>query len=377
LRAIIDLSDVPFGESELPIQVQFEHETVNVTSQFPESASIRLEQILTRDIPVVVEVRGDVARGHTEGDPTIEPESIQVTGPASRVEPLAEARITVFLDSNIRDEVEVTRRPTFYDSQGGAASVSGLTVTPEEVEVIIPVRELAGFAEKPITVNWIGEPAVGYRLLNVSVDPSGVLVTGRPAQLELLSRLTTEPLDISGLTDTFRGQVTLDLPDGIVLVEAEPIFVTVEVEPILSSAVIREPVEARGLGEGLEARIDPEEVRVFLFGPLPALDSLEEDDVRVTVDLLNLTGTHTLEPRVTVSANGIEVRSWQPTVVTVLITNAVTMTNELTATLEGRLLTPLVANLLPAAAPLPLPASLVTPIAWPIGRWLLLAQVVL
>ena len=60
------------------------------------------------------------------------------------------------------------------------------------------------------------------------------------------------------------------------------------------------------MAEGLEAILDPEEVRVFLFGPLPALESLSEEDVRVTLDLLNLEiGTYNLEPLVSISVNDV------------------------------------------------------------------------
>lgn len=330
--AIIDLSDVPFGEQEVPIQIDFEHDLVDVLSQFPASTEIQMEQIISRDVPVVVDIRGEVARGHSRGEPSVVPLTIQVTGPASRVDQLAEARVTAFLD-NTREEVNISRRPTFYDLQGNAANVSGLTLSADTVEVIIPVDELAGFAEKPITVDWVGDPAAGYRLLNVSVEPDSVLVTGRPTQLELLSRLETEPIDITGLTETFRNQVILDLPDGVTLVESQPVFVTVEIQAIQSSSVVRRVPEIRALAGGLTATVDPEEVRVFLFGPLPVLDSLSEDDVRVTLDLLNLgIGTHLVEPFVTVSAGDIEIRSHQPEFVTVIITNAITMTNELSQT---------------------------------------------
>jgi YbbR domain-containing protein len=330
--AVIDLSDVPFGEREVPIQIAFEHDLVEITSQFPATALITMEQIVSREIPVVVDIRGEVARGHSQENPNVEPTVIQVTGPASRVDQLAEARVTVLLD-NTREEINVSRRPTFYDVQGNVASVNGLTLSDDEVEVIVPVSELAGFAEKPITVDWVGDPAPGYRLLNVSVEPDSVLVTGRPTQLDSLSRLETEPIDISGLTETFSDQVALALPEGVTLEESQPVFVTIEIEPISSTSIVRKAPEIRALTEGLTATLVPEEVRVFLFGPLPVLDSLNEDDVRVTLDLLNLeVGTHRLEPIVVVSANNVEFRSIQPQFVTVMITNVITMTNELTET---------------------------------------------
>ena len=114
------------------------------------------------------------------------------------------------------------------------------------------------------------------------------------------------------------------------MVDIQPLSVTGEIEPILTSSVVQRPVEVRALGDGLEAILDPEEVRVFLFGPLPTLDSLAEDDVRVTVDLLNLiTGTHVVEPFVSVSADEVEVRSTQPAQITVIISGTITDTTDI------------------------------------------------
>lgn len=328
---VIDLSDVPFGDSEVEILIQGERERVEVLSTRPETASIRMEQIVTREIPIVLDVRGEVARGHRLGETRVEPQAFQVTGPAPRVDQLTEGRVTIFVD-NAREDISDLRRPIFYDAEGNVASVVGLTLSPNEVEAIIPVVELAGFAEKPITVNWVGEPAQGYRLLDVRVEPSSVQVTGSPAQLAVL-RVQTEQIDITGLSESESLQVALDLPEGVTPVDIQPFIVTVEIEPILSSDVVQRPVEVSGLGEELEAILDPEDVRVFLFGPLPVLDSLAEDDVRVTVDLFTLElGTHIVSPIVSVSANDVVVRSTQPAVVTVVLTNAITITNGLTET---------------------------------------------
>jgi YbbR domain-containing protein len=332
-EAIVDLSEVPYAEVEVPVQVVYigEEDDVSIISQSSESTTVRMEQIITRDIPISVQVRGDVARGHRQGETRVEPELVQITGPAPRVNELGEGRVTIFVDDT-REDITEERPPTYYDNDGNVASVVGLTVSPEEVVVIIPVIELAGFAEKPITVNWVGEPAPGYRLLDVKAEPTSVQVTGAPADLEDL-RIQTEPVDISGLVESDTFQVALDLPEGIGLVAVQPIVVTVEIEPILTSDVVRRPVEIRALGEGLEAILDPDQVRVFLFGPLSVLDSLAEDDIRVTVDLLNLvTGTHVLEPFVSVSAEEIEVRSTQPAVITVIITKVITNSGVITGT---------------------------------------------
>jgi YbbR domain-containing protein len=332
-EAVIDLNEIPFGDNEVPLQVEGGIEGVEILTTSPETARINMEQIITRnDIPVRVDIRGDVARGHRRGQETILPETITITGLASRVNQLAEARVTVFLD-NARQDIDILRRPTFYDLQGNVASTVGMTVDPIDVQIVIPVIELAGFAEKPITVNWVGDPAPGYRLLNINVEPSSVLITAPPDQLDAL-RIETEPVDITGLTMTETLQVALDLPEGVSVEDPQPIIVTLEIRPIQTSDVVQKAVEIRGLSEAYEAILDPEEVRVFLFGPLPALESLSEDDVRVTLDLLNLEkGTYSLEPLVSISVNDVSERSIQPATITVIITDAMTTTNGITGTL--------------------------------------------
>jgi YbbR domain-containing protein len=332
-EAVIDLNEIPFGDNEVPLQVEGGIEGVEILTTSPETARINMEQIITRnDIPVRVDIRGDVARGHRRGQETILPETITITGLASQVNQLAEARVTVFLD-NARQDIDILRRPTFYDLQGNVASTVGMTVDPIDVQIVIPVIELAGFAEKPITVNWVGDPAPGYRLLNINVEPSSVLITAPPDQLDAL-RIETEPVDITGLTMTETLQVALDLPEGVSVEDPQPIIVTLEIRPIQTSDVVQKAVEIRGLSEAYEAILDPEEVRVFLFGPLPALESLSEDDVRVTLDLLNLEkGTYSLEPLVSISVNDVSERSIQPATITVIITDAMTTTNGITGTL--------------------------------------------
>ncbi len=329
--AVIDLSDIPYGESEIEIIVSGGSEQIEIQNQFPESTTLRLDQIVTREIPVSLQIRGEVARGHRIGEVVVEPDVIQVTGPAERVNQLSESRVTVFVDDDREDIIE-QRQPTFFDVDGNVASVVGLTVVPSEVEVVLPIVQMAGFAEKPITVRWDGEPASGYRLMDVTVDPVSVQVTGLPALLEGL-RVQTDAIDITGLNETQTLSTGLKLPEGISMIDVQPVFVTVVIEPIFSSDIVQRPVELRALEEGFEAIVDPEEVRVFLYGPLPILDTMTEEDVRVTVDLFGLiTGTHVLEPFVSLVVEGIEVRSTQPPAVTVILSASITVTEELTDT---------------------------------------------
>lgn len=334
-QAVVDLALVtPLMDTPLDIVVQFSHPVVApadivISPPFPSQTIVTLDRLITEDIPVVVTMRGSVARGYERGEAFAEPAFVQVTGPSSRVNDLAEARLTVILD-NVQEDVVVIRRPVYYDQSGDVASISGLTTSIDQIEVTVPVDQLAGFANKPITVVWTGDPAPGYRLLNVTATPDSVLVTGTPSQLEALQLVQTEVIDISGLQESFTQQVALALPESIELEEVQPIIINVVIEPILSTTAINRPPEIRALTEGLTATLSVDEVRVVLFGPLPILDTLVPNDVRVTLDLFNLEpGTYSIAPIVDVPAEEITVRSTQPAQVTVVISDVITTTNDL------------------------------------------------
>ena len=170
-------------------------------------------------------------------------------------------------------------------------------------------------------------------MLGVTVEPSSVLVTARPTQLAVPFRVQTEPIDITGLTETFQDQVSLELPDGILLDSVTEITVTVQIEPFSSTKIYNQPIELLGVGEELEVSINPDNVRVVLFGPSPVLDTLTEQEVRVTLDLFGLEpGVHSLEPDVDVLDRGLETRSIQPSVIDVIISVPLSNTGEITDT---------------------------------------------
>jgi YbbR domain-containing protein len=333
-EAFVDLSQVPYGETApVPIRISSSAPNVDYTLAIPEQIDVLLEKQISREIPLDLDLRGGVARGHTQGDPLIEPAAIIVSGPESSVEAIDFALATIFLNS-ARETVIGTHRPVFYDAQGRVASTVGMELSTEQVQVTIPIEQSAGFAEKLITVKWDGEPASGYRLLNVNVEPPSVLVEGQPEAVNALTRLQTEPIDITGLTESFVQQVSLNLPAGITLDQDQEIFVSIGIEPILSTDTRKREVAVLGLDPELEAILSPDQVRVVLFGPLPALDALAPDDVRVTVDLIGLEpGEYSIEPQVDLPERGIELRSVQPSAVTIQITNTVTTTNEISGTI--------------------------------------------
>lgn len=333
--ATVDLSQTPYGQQQLAtVEVRAASDQITLDPPAPDQISVHLEPLVSKEIPVALDLRGSVPRGYTAGETLLEPASITVRGIESDVNPLALARVTVFLSNEDTQTKVVSPQPVFYDQQGRIAGVSSLELSHNQVTVTVPIAESADFANRVISVNIVGEPAPGYRVLNTSVNPPSVLLTGRPSQLEQPFRVQTEPIDVTGLTETFSTRVSLDLPVGITLDEVQEIVATVEIEPFSSTKIFNRPIEVLGLAADREALVQPETARVVLFGPLPVLDAMPEQEVEVTVDVFGLDlGTYELEPTVSIPNRGLEIRSVQPALITVIITRP-TPTAPLTDTVD-------------------------------------------
>lgn len=333
--AIIDLSEVAIGEIQsIPVNIESSSTEIQWNAT-PSEIDVLLEELKTVSLPVKVDIRGSEARGHTRQTELVEPAQIEVTGKASEVDALDFAQVTIFLNDENQTFID-NPRPIFYDRQGQVASVRNLDVSADEIQVTIPIQESADFAEKIISVDIVGEPAQGYRLLSATVRPNTTLVTGRPTQLQVPFTVRTEPIDITGLTESFSGPVTLVLPDGIQLDEVEEITVDVQIEPFRSTRSFNQLVVVQGIDpEEKEAIVEPESVRVVLFGPLPILETITEQELLITVDGFGLeNGMYNVEPVVTFpEQRGLELRSVQPSVVSLQITNTLTSTNEISHTL--------------------------------------------
>jgi YbbR domain-containing protein len=124
----------------------------------------------------------------------------------------------------------------------------------------------------------------------------------------------TQPIDLQNASDDITTRLDLNLPVGVSVVGEQTVLVQASISPIESSLTLsNEIVQVVGLPTGLTAQVLPATVDVIVSGPLPLLDTLTRQDIRVTVDLTGLTaGTHQLVPKVEILIADVQVESILP-----------------------------------------------------------------
>jgi len=223
--------------------------------------------------------------------------------------------------SGLREDFDQTLPVEVLDEKG--QTVEGVTVSPEAIHISLPVSQQGGYRDVAVKVIVSGRAASGYRLTDISVYPPIVTVFASDPQLvnNLPGIVETQPLSLQNAQENINTRLALNLPEGISIVGEQTVLIQAGISPIESSVTLgSEKVEIIGIDPGLTAQVSPMTVDVILSGPLPLLDTLTRQGVRVTVDLTGLgIGTHQVIPKVEVLISDIVVESILPNTLEVVI----------------------------------------------------------
>ena len=325
VRAILDLSGLSAGEHTTNLQIQVSARPVRIVSAAPSSVTYMLEPLATRSLNVELSIKGQPAIGYQTGQAVMQPVKVVVSGAQSKVEAVKRARISVNLDG-LRESLAQPYKVEIVDENN--QPVKGLTVTPDSVKLTIPISQQGGYRDLAVKVVTRGQVASGYRLSNISVFPPIVTVYASDSNIvaNLPGVVETQPLDLQQAKDDITTRLQLNLPAGVSIVGEQTVLIQAGISPIESSLTISgEKVELIGLPAGWSAQISPETIDVIVSGPLPLLDTLTRQDVRVTVDVTDLTeGNHQLTPKVEILISNVVVESILPGTVEVILTSTAT-----------------------------------------------------
>lgn len=303
IELFVDLSGLEAGVHRVEVQGRVNRRATQITDISPGAFSITIEPLATKQVDIRPIVTGEPGADYAADDPVLELEQITIQGPRSAVDEVEAAQVKIDLNNRQRS-IDQQFPLTPVDAQGDA--VTGVELNQDTVRVQLQITKRENFRRLVVVPIVQGRDELeqdGYfRLTRISVEPTEVAVFSEdPVALEALPGFVqTNPLSIAGFTQTTTRSVTLDLPDQFSLVGVQSVDITVEIETVETSAVLTRPVEFSNLGFGLYAYPSPEEVSLIVTGPSVTLDKLTPEQVRVIVDLSDLTfGVYQLDPQVT------------------------------------------------------------------------------
>ena len=289
--ATVDLEGVvpKDGLATAPIQVVAVDTRIRILGYDPQVASIPLEPLKTKQVDVRVEY-GVVPDGLTLGETKVDPARVTVSGPESIIVRVVAVRADVLIQSAGLDiDQEVPLIPV--DNLGNA--ISPVEVTPPTARVIIAVTSDLQSRTLPVNPIITGQPAAGFEIESVTVDPLVALVAGDADQLAELTQVDTDPIPLTGVSADEVVEVRLALPIGVVPVNDEPITVTIAIRPVLETRTFSAGLDIVGDTSAFAYGLPIDRVLITVGGSTADLDRLSGATVVATLDVTGLSaGVH-------------------------------------------------------------------------------------
>ena len=191
-----------------------------------------------------------------------------------------------YVNVDLSNYQEGEHRITFHEEMLGQLPV-GVAVTSIEPSSIRVKLEPLHERVLKVDPHIIGEPAEGYRLARIELQPEKVVIRGAASRLASLTTVRTEPIRIDGLkTSTkFERQVVYEFRSGILREERPPVFVSMIVEEIPQPRLFADiPVVVRDdAGKTSSGAVWPNTVEVRVEGPSSIIKNLDATQIRAFV----------------------------------------------------------------------------------------------
>lgn len=285
--ASVDLSTYDLERAAQPQSLEVDVRSlvpgITVEEWSPRQLTVTLDEIATKQIPVVVET-GELPEGLEAGRPSVSDDEVTARGASSLIARVDHALARVRVDPSGIDTIgPVTLVALGVDGE----IVEPIELTPDTVSVEVDVREVETNKTVPVRPSVEGTPAPGFALQSLGVDPAVVTLRGLPAALSGIEEVRTEPLSIDGVSVDQVFTVELEIPDGARLAPSEGdglVTVTAAITPSISSRTFVTGVVCEGAGEnaclpGLT------QVAVTVSGPGALLAQLTASQVTPILDV--------------------------------------------------------------------------------------------
>lgn len=226
IKAYVDLTNMTDGEfpnTRIHISVPGDESVISVT---PEYFDLMVDTYAVKTLPASVEVFGSPDANFSVESKKATPDTITIAGSSSRIAEANRAVISVNVAGKDKNFVEFDS-VNVLDANGN--TVTGLDVMPSQVKVNVHMKELTKLGNLPMKVETTGEPAKGYKVGKITINPPVATLTAPISYFEKNQALELPAIDVTGESDTVRKMVDVPVPEGGSTTTTKT-MVTVEIE---------------------------------------------------------------------------------------------------------------------------------------------------
>jgi YbbR domain-containing protein len=303
------------GENKIYVKLQQTPRNVKVdTDKEKLYVTVQLDALKEKQVPVSIDVKGTPESGYENAGSTVKPEKVLVSGPAKYVDSVISASGKVDI-TGASSDVTLSTAVKALDKDG--KEVSNVTVNPQSVTATVSIK-----ASKTVDVSIkiIGSSPDGITITSMTANPNTVTIIGDEKVLSKITRIETQAIDISKISQNQYVDAALNLPEGVKVVNnAAGIRVTFNVENIIEKTLTVNLTSSGG-SDRFNYALSSNTVQVTIKGKKSIIEGMEASSLTAVVDVSNLAeGSHDVSVKAT-APSGAELGKINPDKITVTVT---------------------------------------------------------
>jgi YbbR domain-containing protein len=269
----------------LKINVALSGNLANVLGVEPESATIILDKMVTRSLPVSIDMTGEPDDGFESVKPAYQ-DPVALRAPQTVLEKVEKVVASISVKGADLDVLE--------DAPLTVLGKDGKDMT-DQVELSFETVSLAAkiYPKKtvPLKAVFEGEPADEYWVSGTAVDPPTIEIAGPQEELDLIEEIELKPVLMNGESESFEVSRNVnDALEGSAIVSssnspAVTVDVTIEEEDTKDITLENTNIAIINDASEMDVQILNLEVTVTIRGPSIVLEKLDETNMRAEVDL--------------------------------------------------------------------------------------------
>ena len=228
---------------------------------------------------------GHIPAGLTITGPSLKGIEVYVRGSKSKLRMLSDLKMRYVLDLS-RVHMGINSIPIKKNRIILPDGISVVKINPTFLTVTIDNKIKK---ELPVQILFSGKPASGFTVSGAVAKPSSIILQGPENILGSMDKVLTKPIEIRGLSESFKKGVALDLVENLEIISpSEIIFAEISIkEKIVVQKFFDLQVEGRN--SPFSYLITPPAINIEVKGPVHIIEKLHTGKwIKVYVDLKGL-----------------------------------------------------------------------------------------
>jgi len=271
------------GVYELPFDVSV-IDGITIVSRNPSMITITVEEIVTKELPIKVNIIGELGDNLETDKAIVDPLTVTVRGLSSEIEHASHAVVNVEaneITQTFHNKVDYT----IVDGNNKEIKASSIEKIDRKIDLEIPVYLVK---ELELAIDIIDGNEVTSSDAKVSIDPAKITVIGDIKDVEPLERIVLGTVDLNTFLQNFSSVMAITLPENVIVKEnISEAIVNVTLPNIETSLISVDNIILENVHKDYDVTVETISVVITLRGENGKLRNITDEKISLVVDMQN------------------------------------------------------------------------------------------